>query len=146
MKTRTIVIIAIILVVIPVGFFYYISINGFSTYHAGIYVELLSEKQLERFSTDYEIKRVTKEELMQLPQIYTMVHLLLDEKENSQGTRSFFVGFDTYRIFDSRGELKIKNHMSDLEAENLNRDFRQIFGSNVFKYEGNYFSISHWIA
>ena len=89
MKTRTIVIIAIILVVIPVGFFYYISINGFSTYHAGIYVELLSEKQLERFSTDYEIKSVTKEELMQLPQIHTMVHLLLDEKENSQWTRSF---------------------------------------------------------
>ena len=146
MKTRIIVIIAIILMVIPVGFFYYISINGFSTYHAGIYVELLSEKQLERFSTDYEIKSVTKEELMQLPQIHTMVHLLLDEKENPQGTRSFFVGFDTYRIFDSRGELKIKNHMSDLGAENLNRDFRQIFGSNVLKYEGNYFSISHWIA
>ena len=109
-------------------------------------MELLSEKQLERFGTDYEIKTVTKEELKQFPQIYTMVNLLLGEKENPQKTRSFFVGFDTYRIFDSRGELKIKNHMSDSGAENLSRDFRQIFGSNIIKYEENYFSISDWIA
>ena len=134
MKTRLLIII-FVLVVVPIGFFYYISINGFSTYHAGIYVELLSEKQLERFDTDYEIKPVTKEELMQFPQIYTMTNLLLEEKENPQGTRSFFVGFDTYRIFDSRGELKIKNHMSDSGAENLSSNSRQIFGSNIIKYE-----------
>ena len=140
------IVIAIALVAVPVGFFYYISINGFSTYHAGIYVELLSEKQLERFSTDYEIENVTKEELEQFPQIHTMANLLLEEKENPQGTRSFFVGLDTYRIFDSRDELKIKNHMSDSGAENLSSDFRQSFGSNVIKYGGNYFSISDWIA
>ncbi len=115
-------------------------------YHAGIYVELLSEKQLERFGTDYKIKTITKEELMQSPQIHTMINLLLEEKSNPQGTRSFFVGFDTYRIFDSHGELKIKNHMSDSGAENLSSDSRQIFGSNVIKYEGSYFSISDWIA
>lgn len=78
-------------IIVPVGFFYYISINGFSTYHAGIYVELLSEKQLERFGTDYEIKTITKEELVLFPQIHTMINLLLEEKENRQGTRSFFV-------------------------------------------------------
>ncbi len=146
MKTRLLIIIVMVLVVIPVGFFYYISINGFSIYHAGVYVELLSEKQLERFGTDYEIKTVTKEELEQFPQIHTMANLLLEEKANPQGTRSFFVGFDTYRIFDSRGELKIKNHMPDSGAENLRHDFAQIFGSNLMKYEENYFSISMWIA
>ena len=146
MKTRTHVIVAIVLVVVPVGFFYYISINGFSTYHAGIYVELLSEKQLEIFDTDYEVKTVTKDELEQFPQIYTMVNLLLEEKENPQGTRSFFVGFETFRIFDSHGELKIKNYMSDSGASDLRRDSTQSFGSSVIKYDGNYFSISHWIA
>ena len=146
MKTRFLIIIAVVLVVVSMGFFYYISINGFSMYHAGIYVELLSEKQLERPGTDYEIKNITKEELMQFPQIHTMVNLLLEEKENLKGTRSFFVGFDTYRIFNSHGELKIKNHMSDSGTENLSSDSRQIFGSNLIKYEGNYFSISDWIA
>ena len=140
------IVIAIVLVTVPLGFFYYISVNGFSTYHAGIYVELLSEEQLERFGTDYEVKTVTKEKLEQFPQIHTMVNLLLEERENRQGTRSFFVGFDTYRIFDSHGELKIKNHMSDSGAENLSQNSRQMFGSNVIKYEGNYFSISSWIA
>lgn len=146
MRTRPLILIAIVLFVVPVGFFYYISINGFSMYYAGIYVELSSDKQLETFGTDYEVKTVTKEELMRFPQIHTMVNLVLDEKENPQGTRSFFVGFDSYRIFDSHEELKIKNYMSDSDAENLNRDFRQIFGSNIIKYEGNYFSISRWIA
>lgn len=140
------VIIGILLVVIPIGFYYYISINGFSTYHAGIYVEILSEKQLEKFGTDYKTKTVTNKELGQFPQIHTMINLLVEEKENPQGTRSFFMGFDTYRIFDSRGELKIKNHMSDSGAENLSHDFRQIFGTNVIKYEENYFSVSSWIA
>ena len=146
MKVRFLIIMAIVLVVIPIGLFYFISVNGFSTFHAGIYVELLSETELERFSTNHEIKNVTKEELMQFPQIHTMVNLLLEEKENLQGTRSFFVGFDTYRIFDSHDELKIKNHMSDLGAENLSKDFRQIFGSNIIKYDRSYFAISDWIA
>jgi len=145
MKTRILTIIAIVLVV-SIGFFYYISINGFSIYHSGIYVELLSDKQLERFGTDYEIITVTKEELMQFPQIHIMVNLLLEEKENPQGTRSFFVDFNTYRIFDSHGELKIKNHMSDSGATNLHHDSTQSFGSHVIKYDGNYFSISRWIA
>ena len=147
MKTRyKISIIFVVLLVVPVGFFYYISINGFSTYHAGIYVEILSENQLEKFGTDYEIKTITKEDLIQFPQIYTMVNLLLEEKENPQGTRSFFVDLNTYRIFDSHGELKIKNHMSDSGATNLQQDFTQSIGSNVFMYEGDYFSISSWIA
>ena len=135
-----------IVVAVPIGFYYYISINGFSTYHAGINVELLSEKQLERFSTDYEIKSVTKEELEQFPQIQTMINLLLEEKEDRQGTRSFFVGLETYRIFDSGGELKIKNHMSDFDASNTHLEFVEQFGSNVLVYDGSYFSISSWIA
>ncbi len=146
MKTRTLIIVAIVLIIVPLCFFYYISINGFSTYHAGIYVELLSEKQLEKFGTDHKVKTITKEKLEQFPQIHTMVNLLLEEKENRQGTRSFFVNLETFRIFDSHGELKIKNYMSDSGADNLSRDFRQIFESNVIKYEGNYFSISRWIA
>ena len=146
MRIRILIIIVMVLTAVPVGFFYYISINGFSTYHAGIYVELLSEEQLKRFSTDYDTKTVTKEELEQFPQIHTMINLLLEEKENPQGTRSFFVGLDTYRIFDSHRELKIKNHMSDSGATDLRHDSTQSFGSSVIKYEGNYFSISHWIA
>ena len=63
-------------------FFIYITANGFSIHHAGIYVNLLSEKQLERFGTDYEVNTITKEELKQFPQIHTMVNLLLEEKEN----------------------------------------------------------------
>ncbi|MCV0409620.1 hypothetical protein [Nitrosopumilus sp.] len=145
MKTRLLIIIAIVLIIIPIGFFYYISINGFSTYHAGIYVRLLSEQQLESFAIS-EPKTITQEELMQFPQISTMINLLLEEKENPRGTRSFFVNFDTYRIFDSHGELKIKNHMSDSGARNLYQDFTQSFESNVIVYEGNYFSISSWIA
>jgi len=146
MKTRTKIIIPIV-VLLAIGlFFTYISVNGFSIYHAGIYVELLSEKQLERFGTDYEIKTITKEELTQFPQIHTMTNLLLKEKENRQGTRSFFVDLNTYRIFDSHGELKIKNYMSDSEATNLHHDSRLSFESTVFKYDGNYFSISSWIA
>ena len=146
MKTRTKITIPIV-VLLAIGlFFIYISVNGFSIYHAGIYVELLSEKQLERFGTDYEIKAITKEELTQFPQIHTMTNLLLKEKENRQGTRSFFADFNTYRIFDSHGELKIKNHMSDSGANNLHHDFTQSIGSNVFMYERNYFSISSWIA
>ena len=115
-------------------------------YHAGIYVELLSEQQLERFGTGYEIKTVTKEELKQFPQIHTMVNLLLEEKENPQKTRSFFVYLDTYRIFVLPTELKIKNHMPDSAASDLRRDFAQNFESNVIMYEGNYFSVSDWIA
>lgn len=145
MKTRMLIFIAIVLIVVPIGFFYYISINGFSTYHAGIYVQLLSEQQLESFAVS-EPKTITQEELMQFPQIYAMINLLLEEKENPKGTRSFFVNFDTYRIFDSRGELKMKNHMSDSGARNLYLDFTQSFESNVIVYEGNYFSISSWIA
>lgn len=139
-------IVTAIVVAVPIGFYYYISINGFSTYHAGINVELLSEKQLERFSTDYEIKNVTKEELEQFPQIQTMINLLLEEKEDPQGTRSFFVGLETYRIFDSGGELKIQNHMSDFDASNTHREFVEQFGSSVIVYHGSYFSISSWIA
>lgn len=146
MKTRTKIIIPVITILVVGLFFIYISANGFSIYHAGIYVEILSEKQLERFGTDYEIKNITKEELEQFPQIHTMVNLLLEEKENHQGTRSFFVYFDTFRIFDSHGELKIKNHMSDSGADNLYRDSTQSFGSNMIKYGENYFSISSWIA
>ena len=146
MKTRILIALVIVLVVIPVGFFYFISVNGFSVYHAGIYVELISEKELERFATDYEPPTITQEELMQYPQIYTMVNLLLEEKENPQKTRSFFVYFDTYRIFVSPTELKIKNHMSDSAASNLRHDFTQNFESHVIMYEGNYFSVSHWIA
>jgi hypothetical protein len=145
MKTSILIIIGIVLIVVPIGFFYYISINGFSTYHAGIYVQLLSEQQLESFAVS-EPKTIIQEELMQFPQIYAMVNLLLEEKENPQGTRSFFVDFDTYRIFDSRGELKIKNHMSDSGARNLYQDFTQRFESNVIVYDGNYFSITSWIA
>ena len=115
-------------------------------YHAGIYVELSSEKELERFGTDHEIKTVTKEELRQFPQIHTMVNLLLEEKENPQKTRSFFVYLDTYRIFVLPTELKIKNHMPDSAASNLRHDFTQNFESNVIMYEGNYFSVSDWIA
>ena len=140
------IIIAVVLIAVPIGFFYYISINGFSTYHAGIYVELLSEKQLERFGTGYEIKTVTKEELKQFPQIHTMVNLLLEEKENPQKTRSFFVYLDTYRIFVLPTELKIKNHMPDSAASSLRYNFTQNFESNVIMYERNYFSVSHWIA
>ncbi len=147
MKTRyKIPLFIFILVVVPIGFFYYISVNGFSTYHAGVHVELLSEKQLERFGTDYKIKTITNDELSQFPQIQTMINLLLEEKENSQGTRSFFVNFDTCRIFSSSTELKIKNHMSDSGATNLHRDFTQGFEFYLFKYDGNYFSISGWIA
>ena len=147
MKSRyKIPLIIFLLIVVPMGFFYYISVNGFSTYHAGVYVELLSEKQIEQFGTDYKIKTVTKEELVQFPQIQTMINLLLKEKENRQGTRSFFVNLDTYRIFNSSTELKIKNHMSDSGATNLHRDFTQGFEFRVFKYDGNYFSISNWIA
>lgn len=146
MKSRTLTIIVIVLVVVPIGFFYYISINGFSTYHAGIYVELLSEKQLERFDTDYEIKTVTQEELEQFSQIHTMINLLLEEKENPQKTRSFFVHLDTYRIFVLPTELKIKNYMPDSAASNLRHDFTQNFESNIIMYEGNYFSVSRWIA
>ena len=146
MKTRTKITIPIV-VLLAIGlFFIYISVNGFSIYHAGIYVELLSEKQLERFGTDYKIKTITQKELIQFPQIHTMVNLLLEEKENRQGTRSFFVNLDTYRIFNSSTELKIKNHMSDSEATNLHHDSRLSFESTVFKYGENYFSISSWIA
>ena len=140
------IIVAVILVGGAIGFFYFISINGFSTYHAGIYVEILSENQLEGFGTDYEIKTISKEDLMQFPEIHTMVNLLLEERENPQGTRSFFVDFNTYRIFDSHGELKIKNHMSDSGATNLHRDFTMNYEFNVFKFEGDYFSITTWIA
>ncbi|MCV0367588.1 MAG: hypothetical protein K5798_10060 [Nitrosopumilus sp.] len=145
MKTRFLILVAIVLTVVPIGFFYYMSINGFSIHHAGIYVQLLSEQQIEHFAVS-EPKTITQEELMQFPQISTMINLLLEEKENPQGTRSFFVNFDTYRIFDSRGELKIKNHMSDSGARNLYQDFTQSFESNVVVYEGNYFSITSWIA
>jgi hypothetical protein len=145
MKTRTKIIIPSITILIIGLFFIYISANGFSIYHAGLYVEL-SEKQLERFGTDYEIKTITKEELMQFPQIHTMVNILLEEKENPQETRSFFVNLETYRIFNSHDGLKIKNHMSDSGAENLYRDSTQRFGSNVIKYDGNYFSVASWIA
>ena len=75
-----------------------------------------------------------------------MVNVLLEEKENRQGTRSFSVYFVTFRIFDSHDELKIKNHMPDSGADNLYRDSTQSFGSSVIKYEGNYFSISSWIS
>ena len=115
-------------------------------YHAGVYVELLSEKELERFGTDHKIKTVTKEELEQFPQIHIMINLLLEEKENPQKTRSFFVNLDTYRIFVLPTELKIKNHMSDSAASNLRQNFIQNFESNVIMYEGNYFSMSDWIA
>lgn len=145
MKIKLLIII-IVLVAAPIGFFYYISINGFSIYHAGIYVELLSEEQLERFGSGYDLKAITKEDLVQFPQVHTMVNLLLEEKENPQSTRSFFVGFDTYRIFVSPTELKIQNHMSDSGASDLHRELTQSFESNVFIYEGNYFSISQWIA
>jgi hypothetical protein len=128
------------------SFFIYISANGFSIYHAGLYVELLSEKQLERFGTDYEIKTITKEELTQFPQIHTMVNMLLEEKEYPQETRSFFANLETFRIFSSYDELKIKNHMSDSGAENLYRDSIRHFGSNVIKYDGHYLSITSWIA
>lgn len=146
MKTITKILISVITILLIGLFFIYISVNGFSMYHAGIYVELLSEKQLKRFGTEYKIQTVTKEELLQFPQIYTMVNLLLEEKENRQGTRSFFVGFNTYRIFDSHGELKIKNHMSDSGTTNLYQDYRLNFESSLLKYGGNYFSISSWIA
>jgi hypothetical protein len=146
MNTRNKIIIPAITILLIGLFFIYISVNGFSMYHAGIYVELLSEKQLERFGAEYEIQTVTKEELLQFPQIYAMIDLLLEEKENRQGTRSFFVDFNTYRIFDSHGELKIKNHMSDSGATNLYQDYRLSFESSVFKYGGNYFFISSWIA
>lgn len=145
MKTRFLILF-FVFVIVSVGFFYYISVNGFSIYHSGIYIELLSDTKMERFDTDYKITTITKEELMQFPQIYTMVNLLLEEKKNPQGTRSFFVYFETFRIFDSHGELKIKNHMSDSGATNLYSDFTENFESNVIKYDGNYFSISRWIA
>ena len=106
----------------------------------------MSEDQLERFGSSYEIKSVPKEELEQFPQVLTMIDILLDEKDNPQGTRSFFVGPDTYRIFDSRGELKIKNHMSESDALKIHHEFIEKFGSNTIIYDGNYFSISSWIA
>ena len=146
MKARTWMTIAILLVAIPVGFYYYVSINGFSVHHAGIYVQILPEDQLASFGSNYEIKSVTHDDLMQFPQILTMMELLVDEKYNHQGTRSFFVGFETYRIFDSRGELKIKNHMSDSDTSNTYREFTERFGSSVILYDGNYFSVSRWIV
>ena len=146
MKIWVLIILAVVLVGASFGFFYYISINGFSTYHAGIYIEILSEKKLENFNSAYEIKSVTKDKLEQFPHVLTMIDLLLDEKDDPQGTRSFFVGFDTYRIFDSRGELKIKNHISEPDASNIHHEFIENFGSNLIIYDGNYFSISSWVA
>ena len=146
MKVMLLITIGIILVGAPVGFYYLISINGFSTYHAGIYVEILSEDQLEKYGYVYEIKSVTKNDLEEFPHVLTMIELLVDEKDNPQRTRSFFVGADTYRIFDSRGELKIKNHMSDSDASDTHRQFIEKFGFNTIIYDGNYFSISSWIA
>lgn len=146
MKIRLLVIIGIILVVMPIGFYYYISINGFSTHHAGISVSLLSEEQLEGFGTDDSFPVVSKDELSQFPQIYTMVNLLLEEKNNPQETRSFFVSFDTYRIFTSHDEFEIQNYMSDSGAISLYDDFIQDFDSGIFIYDGNYFSIGSWIA
>ena len=146
MNIRFLIIIGIIVVAVPVGFYYFISVNGFSMHHAGIYVEILSEDQLEKSGYVHEIKSVTKDELEQFPHVLTMIELLVDEKDNPQGTRSFFVGADTYRIFDSRGELKIKNHMSDSDASDTHHQFIEKFGFNTILYDGNYFSISSWIA
>ena len=140
------IIIGIILIASPIGFYYFISINGFSTYHAGIYVEILSEDQLEKHDYFYESKSVTKDDLEEFPDVLTMIELLVDEKNNPQGTRSFFVGADTYRIFDSRGELKVKNHMSDSDASDTHRQFIEKFGSHIIVFDGNYFSVSSWIA
>lgn len=139
-----------IVILSGIGFFYFITLNGFSTYHAGISIFSVDEPGVQRYAEDgIFLKNLTEKDLEEFPRIITMMELLLEEKSNYPGqTRTVIVGFESYRIFVNEPihEISVQNYMSDSEAFNLSKKVTDKLGTFLISYKGHEFAIGNWIA
>ncbi len=139
-----------IVILSGLGFFYFITLNGFSTHHAGITIFSVDESGVQRYAEDgIFLKNLTEEDLEEFPRIITMLELLLEEKSNYPGqTRTVIVGFESYRIFVNEPihEISVQNYMSDSGASNLSKKVTDELGTFLISYKGHEFAIGSWIA
>lgn len=139
-----------IVILSGLGFFYFITLNGFSTHHAGITIFSVDEPGVQRYAEDgIFLKNLMEEDLEEFPRIITMLELLLEEKSNYPGqTRTVIVGFESYRIFVNEPihEISVQNYMSDSGASNLSKKVTDELGTFLISYKGHEFAIGNWIA
>ena len=145
MKTRLLIIIVIIFIIIPMGFLYFMANEGYSPYHAGISMEFLTEEEIQERNYDLDPQIVTRKNLEHFPQILTMLDLLIQEKNNPKDPRSIIVDFNTYFVSSEHNEYRVQNFMSDDGAGNLYREFRERFGTTII-FEENTIRLGSWIA
>jgi len=138
-------VIIFVLVIIPLGFLYFIANEGFSPYHAGVMLQLLTDEEIQERDYDSDPKNVTREDLAYFPELLIMIELLIQEKDNPQEPRSVIVDSKTYFI-SSEHEFRVQNFMSDNGAGNLSRDFHDMYGYSYIIFEGNSFAIMDWIS
>ncbi len=139
-----------IVILSGLGFFYFITINGFSTHHAGITIFSVDEQGVQRYAEDdIFLKNLTEKDLEEFPRIITMMELILEEKSNYPGqTRTVIVDFEPYRIFVNEPihEISVQNYMSDSGASDLSKKVKDKLGTFLISYKGHEFAIGNWIA
>ncbi len=148
MKSRLLIIIGIIVATSVVLLFPYVvtMVN-----HAGLSVTIVSQEELHELTEDHdaEILNVTEKELQVFPVLLTMLNLILEAQENEdEDTKTVFVNFNSYRIYynDNDQEHRVKNYMSDSEADKLFLKIHERFNSGIIEYKDSHFRINSWIS
>ena len=153
MKTRTKIIIPIVLVVVLSLFYLYISMNGFSVYDEGIGLTMFDESSL-RHHTNWKINeeklpiyQMTPEDFEQVPKLKVMMDLLLEQEYDAERRGYGALGSDggSYWINTSSDELKIQTGMSFGEVEKYQK-WMHSAETFLLEYKGTVFQIGRWIA
>ena len=133
--TLKIIIIPAAVVLIIGLFFVYITENGYSPFHAGLYIEEITQEEAKEFTSNIGAPK-------------PIVLYTLDKLEEESTVLELFEKFSKqYPVAKNSNdeERRIKNYLPDEEASRL---FEWIHKNNLspFEYQDRYYQFMHWIA
>lgn len=150
MKTRTKIIIPIVLLAVISIFYIYISMNGYSPYVEGISMTITPDNH-QGYMDDPEIAasvyQMVTQDFVIVPKLKVMMDILLEQEYESERRGYGALGSDvsSYWINTDSDEIRIKTGMSNFEL----LIYEKWMHSNqtfLFEYKGTVFQIGSWIA
>ena len=147
MKTRTKIIIPLI-VFFAIGLFYiYIVANGYSPYVEGIGMDYHAETDLQN-SNSQGIIELTDEDLIDVPRIKGMLEIALKQELplEDDGYALFDEYFNSYWINREGTGMRVKISMSTSDADYYGDWIYQNLPNSLVQYKDRFFSFYRWIA
>ncbi len=127
MKTKTKIIIPIIIILVIGLFFIYITANGFSFYNEGLRVDRFSANELEKelkanYMQKVQIQTITDEDLKTVPKIKELIDKSLTKKFPANPTGTVSITYEELYNFQQQ--------YSEILAEKYSKNSTQFFTAN----------------